>query len=786
GKVETALVKREIGARDLERYHFNLRNMKRLCYRIAGSDGSVAAVQREIYDVYVLPFRNPEDQKIVKEIIHSVIPDRAEESSVRISVGGDAISIGHAILKPAVIDRARIEDSFNHFPPVESRLPLLASIARSVEMHENVLLESDADVEPEEYAEFFARMMGAELTVVHLSRGMHTSDVLGGLKPVRDRELEWVDGPITRAVRNGHYLLIRGLEAAGPELVEKLNMLLDDARALLLPPEAGEREPLLLKENSVIFAVKVFRNTKSITTISRAFRNRFSSVIVGATQDPVSLEDIVLSALDSDESARDLAARMVQFHLKIRDHAEKREIGSANIQPYMYGLTNLHRWASLLVGSNPESGEDLKAIVIRSAGISYLNEISDPMEREKMYQALERILSGLPLDELSQNADALKKKHLIKRTTFQKKIDWDPSQHFREANTGRAQRKLTGQELKKGVRINTPETGGNTKEGPDAWYGQDTQGNRGQGEPGHGGGGWGYRTEELYQEFLKKRRALWEYNIGVSLQDFHEVFGSEIERVVIDFDRLLDPRSDIHRRYQNHGSRVDGRRYLAYISGKGDGRVFDKTTVVLERDRLKGVEIIFAVNKGRRIFNFEYSIATLVSILSSTIILSNHKVPVAACGYSDLKNQKKDIDLMWFKNLDDPYTNQEEEHLFSGLARDWHGDTVPEADVLVSLADSFSAAATTRILVMLSDFRGSRAKMKLEDTVASKESVDLKQMTEQMEKRDIHFLGVGLGPKSLAEYFFPEHLSVGGENYANLPILLSNKLSEMIHRYHRS
>jgi Xaa-Pro aminopeptidase len=86
-------------------------------------------------------------------------------------------------------------------------------------------------------------------------------------------------------------------------------MLLDDARALLLPPEAGEREPLLLKENSVIFAVKVFRNTKSITTISRAFRNRFSSVIVGATQDPVSLEDIVLSALDSDESARDLAAR---------------------------------------------------------------------------------------------------------------------------------------------------------------------------------------------------------------------------------------------------------------------------------------------------------------------------------------------------------------------------------------------------------------------------------------------------------------------------------------------
>lgn len=781
-KVELALLKREIGTRDLERYHFNLRNMNRLCRRLAGVKDP-ERIQRELYDIYVLPFQKEEDRAAVRELVHSVIPERYAESEIKVAVGSDRMGAGHAALSIAGPDAA--EQALEAFPPVQSRLSTLASVARAVEMRENVLLESDSDVEPEDYADFFSTVLGTPLTIVHLSRGMHTSDVLGGLKPAGEKELAWVDGPLTRAIRRGEIILIRGLEAAGPELVEKLNMLLDDARALMLPPESGETEPLVLKDSSVIFAVKVFRATRSTTTISRAFRNRFTTLVVEPIADRESLEEIALHllGLDSTDAGADLARRLVQFHLKIRENADKREIGSGNIQPYVYGLTNLSRLVRLITANEEEGLHDR---IVRAASIAYLNEISDPVERQKTYQMLTRILQDMPVEEIASEMKAVKKKRLIQKQAFQKKIDWDPAKHFREPNTGRAQRKLTGDNLKRGVRIDTPETGGNTKEGPDAWYGEDTAGNMGQGEPGAGGGGWGYRTEELYQEFLKKRRALWEYNLGVSLKDFHEVFGPEIDRVVIDFDRLLDPRSEIQRRYQSHGSRVDGRRYLAYIKGKGDGRVFDKTVVHHERDRLKGVEIIFAVNKGRRIFNFEYSIATLVSILSTTMILSNHNVPVAACGYSDLTNHKKDIDLLWFKGLEEEYNNASEESLFAGLSRDWHGDTISEADVLLTLADSFSSAATTKILVILSDFRGARAKMRLEDSVATREAQDLEDMIDRLGRRDIHLLGVGLGPKSLSDYFFPESLSVGGENYANLPVLLSGKISEMIHRYHTS
>ncbi|MCB1320551.1 MAG: ATPase, partial [Leptospiraceae bacterium] len=321
---------------------------------------------------------------------------------------------------------------------------------------------------------------------------------------------------------------------------------------------------------------------------------------------------------------------------------------------------------------------------------------------------------------------------------------------------------------------------------PDAWYGSDTQGNKGQGEPGAGGGAWGYRTEELYREFLKKRRALWEYNMGVTLEDFKDTFEAEIQRVTIDFDRLLDPQVDITRRYMPQGSRIDARRYLAYLNGKGDGRVFDRTTVNVDEDRLKGVEIIFAVNKGRRIFNFEYSIATLVAIMSCSIILQGHELPFGVCGYSDLTNMKTAIDLSWFKKLEEDFDNAREEELFYGLARDWHGDTVPEFQLLDDMAESFSPDARTRILVIVSDFRGSRAKVTFEKDLNNEETYRLKETVERLSNRGVILLGVGVGARAISDYVFTESLQVGGENFANLPALMAGRVTELIHKHHNA
>ncbi len=811
-RVEEQIITRKLGQKDLERYHFNLRNLNRLAARIVDNADEP---DQELLDIYLRTFRVDEDRNLVREIVQEEltnvgegetaysIPANPDEREIEINVDSESrrIAIGRAVLQAPEPSNGRgfreiVEDGMRRFPPVTSRRHILEAIARGIQMGENVLLESHPDVEPENYIEFFCDILGVELTTITLSRGMHTADILGGLKPKPDvvmddgaaatESVRWVDGPLTEAVRKGGFILLKGLEAAGPELVEKLNMLTDDARALMLPPESGSTEPLLLKEDARVFGIKYFRTQRSTPSISRAFRNRFSCLTVTAVTDEESLKEIVMGVLGLQEE-NDAVRTMTGFHRLIRERSRTREIGAGNLQPYQFGLTNLERWGEHIVHTlNGESDEDLQTILLRGAAIAYINEISDPVERDKTAEILMNILAKVELDELLDPIKEGVKKKSIKSKTYSKKINWDQQAHFREANTGKAEFKMNGRELKQGVNINTPETGGNTKEGEDAWYGSDTQGNKGQGEPGGGGGAWGYRTDELYKEFLKKRKALWEYNLGVSLRDFKETFGPEIDRVVIDFDRLVDPKIDINRRYLSQGSRLDARRYLSYLAGKGDGRVFDKTSVTVEEDRLKGVEIGFALNKGRRIYNFDYSIATLVAIMSCGAILDNHSIPFGVVGYSDLKNDKRTIDLTWFKDLEVDYTMDAEETLFDGLAENWHGDTIAEASILDEMRDRFTPHARTRILILISDFRGPRGKVDIQKDLESPEARELKKGIDRLADQGVVSLGVGVGPRHIAEHLFHESLQIGGENFANLPALLANTVTELIHRHHNA
>lgn len=806
-RVEGLIVQRKLGTKDLERYHFNLRNLSRLALRLAGGSD----VSAEVRDIYVAPFRIPADREAVETILAEELTGAGEGAvaySVSAKTDGQVIElgfdsktarmrIGRAQLQGSGESfRDRVEAAMAAFPPVPARREVLEAMARSVECAENILLESHPDVEPEDYVAFFAQLMGRPLTSITLSRGMHTADILGGLKPAASETqgdstrvadaVRWVDGPLTAAVRRGDYVLLKGLEAAGPELVEKLNMLTDDARALALPPESGAVEPLILADEARIFGIKYFRTQRSTPSISRAFRNRFSALTVFPITDEESLREIAAARLGVGTESQ-IVQILTTFHRLLREKAGKREIGAENLQPYQFGLTNLLRACDhLVLALEEENREASDELLLRATGVAYINEVSDPVERQRAVELLRKLMSGVELDAEFETAAQSRKKKAIKHSTPARKINWDQEAHFREPNTGKAKFKINGRALKKGIDINTPETGGNTKEGPDAWYGSDTQGNMGQGEPGAGGGAWGYRTEELYQAFLKKRKILWDYNVGVDLKDFQELFGAEIERVAIDFDHLLDPRIDIHRRYMTQGSRLDARRYLSYVAGRGDGRVFDKTSVTVEDDRLKGVEIVIALNKGRRIFNFEYSVATLVAIMSLAIILNNHQIPCAVAGYSDLKNDKRTIDINWFKEMLADYGPEAEEQLFYGLATDWFGDTVPEGQILDELVAHFTPGARTRIVVLLSDFRGARAKVTMQKDLDSEDSYNLRQAAERLGKQGVILLGTGVGPRAIADVLFGESLQISGEAFPHLPALLAGRVTELIHRHHNA
>jgi hypothetical protein len=778
-ETEKRILTGKLGRMDLEKYHFNLRTLKRLCARLMHFNSNDKAILvREFHQIYVDSFRNPEDRAFQWDLIRvelSLMEKEYKNPIIKLDLNSNTFYCNDKVLP--ILDSEKVKSLLNSVPMTEEVLQFIDKITTCMVMKENILIEYSEEDDPLYLYDLVTGLSGNIVESVNLCKGIHTSDIIGGLKPVNQNEIQWIDGPLSRGIRNNAMIAITSLEAAGAELVEKLNMLTDDARSLLLPPESGERQPIALKENSSVFAFKQFRKSKSTNTISRAFRNRFTAVLFPEFKNLESLEKVLEFYLPYSE----LNQFMADFHLRIRGMSERRVIGSANLSPYIFGITNLVNWAKHILKYNRN---DLNDIIFRGARISYTNQIYDPKERFDLERTLIKGIEQKKLPhDLTQKIEE-KKKTLTVSTDIEKKVWWDAELHKRDANTGKAKIQATGNPLKKGIEINTPETGGSTKEGADAWYGKETRGNKGQGEPAGGGGAWGYRTEELYKQFLSKRKILWSYSMPVSRKEFIDVFGKELENVEMNLEKLFDPEIDINRIYDQRGKRIDARKYISFQSGKGDIKVFDKTIIAKKDEKLKGVEVVFLVSKSRRIFNFEYSVVVLSALITSSIILADHEVDFSIYTYSDLNNKKDRIDLIQLKRFEEEYSPEKEEEIFSSLTTAWQGDSVHEFLLLEDIEKYFSNDSTTRILVMISDFRGQRGKATVDAELSSYENRKLKEQILRVSNKSYIPLGVGMGSRYIAEELFGDSIQITSENFSNMPNLLGTEISKLILTHH--
>ncbi|HRP68583.1 MAG TPA: AAA family ATPase [Turneriella sp.] len=830
--LETAIWKNELAKEDLEHYHFNLRTAQRFMNRAlvaSVADANTPVFRDLLFTFYVEVFRLEADRENALKIIAQVLTyDWAQlKGDYEIS----RVSTAHGAYNNQVDLRGEDKKLLSqlYFPLTSTRQTILEKMHASLTANDNLLLEGDDAARILELCHRYcdAYQKNQRVTEVFLSRGMHTSDIIGALRPhlhggigsgagmdaigapamlhggigsgagmdaigapPERQRVKWIDGPLTAALRRGDLIILENIDAAGSELVEKLNMLLDHAGRLALPPEA-EGESILKKEgNCRIIAIKRTRRSRNQQTISRALRNRFFNMYVPVVEAQSEVQEIVALALDNEfgEDASPLrksfVLKLALFHGKADDAAREKKVGASLAESIRYREENLLRLLGhvghAIVPSQRErglGGEGAEEILKRGVDIYYAGILSDAEERLFIRRLFERIFADMPWEDMFTTLSEGKKKILSKGKKRNKEInppDWDKAKHFREANTGKAQKRLSGEDLKKGIRIDTPETGGNTKEGPDAWYGSDTQGNGGQGEPAGGGGAWGYRNEALFEAFLKKYKPKWEYHMGYSLADFYDVFGKMLSELQMDLENALDAEPEIERRLLSEGHRVDARRYITYQAYAGNDRIFDHTRIRHVENKLKGVEFIFMLAKGRRMFNFKAALSAVVALQSCAEILFDRKIPIKVFGYSDFDNMKRAIDINRYLATEGESPSHEEKvALFDSMTDHWNGDTVDESQVLRHAAQEFSPEATTKFVVMVSDFRGHRARAELQKEILSHQSQDLKNLGEEYERQNIHVLAVQTGTRSIAEHLFKESLWIHEETFASAPILLA-------------
>ena len=792
--LEASIWKNELAKDDLEHYHFNLRTAQRFMNRavVAGlSDVNQPGFRDLVFTFYTEIFRLGTDREVAMKIAAEILGYDLGQLNRDYNIYTSAAPL-HNIETYTEAGAAAPTRMF--FPVTHIRAAILDKMEASLTANDNLLIEGDDAARILELCHIYAGMANRPITEIFLSRGMHTSDIIGALRP-HGSSVKWVDGPLTAALRRGDLIVLENIDAAGSELVEKLNMLLDHAGRLALPPEA-EGEAILKKEGDCrIIAIKRTRKSRSQQTISRALRNRFFSMHVPVLENQQTMAEIIALTLahefgeDTSPLRADLVRRLSLFHTKADEAAREKKVGENLAEVIRYREEHLLR----LIGhtaryvESPESGLE---IMKRGVDIYYAGLLVGNDDRTFIRRLFDRIFAEMPWEDMFASLAEGKKKILTQlRKRVDKKIvppDWDKAKHFREANTGKAQKRLNGQELKKGLRIDTPETGGNIKEGPDAWYGSDTQGNGGQGEPAGGGGAWGTRTDELFQAFLKKYKPKWEYHMGYSLEDFYDVFGKMLSELQMDLENALDAEPEIERRLMAQGHRVDARRYITYQAYAGNDRIFDRTRILHSENKLKGVEFIFVLAKGRRMFNFKAAVSAIIAVQSAAEILFDRKIPVKVFGYSDFENMKHSIDINRFISTEgESPTHEEKVSLFENMTDNWNGDTIEESQVLRYAAEQFSPEATTKFVVMVSDFRGHRARAELKKEILSPPSQELKELGEEYARQNIHVLAVQTGTRSIAEHLFKEWLWIHEETFEQAPVLLSDAIKNLILRYHR-
>ena len=800
--VEAGIREGKIAKESLEHYHFNLRNEQRFFRRIQyvlSINNSSKPIQipedvfwNHIFLFYINSFPKHHDQTKVFNFLQELSGDSNSVFRQRYKHYLKTFE-EKQVSKSIVVD----QETFYQSDPLlitPTRNIALNQIEASLESKENLLIEAEEGVRVSELVMFLARIKKVPIRYLCLSKGMHTSDLIGALRPSdkKNDQIAWIDGPLVEGLRTEEWILLENIEVAGNELIEKLNMLLDDASQLTLPPEANEAV-IFKKGNARIIIVKYFRATRSQATVSRAFRNRFFSLILPQIPDSeliVSLQicfkAFLPDVLESEEIEQ-MLFQMVEFHKAMNLAILSKTIGKHIPDVSLYQEENLLRWLKHLYLWLHNKESNIRDILFSGCEVHYLSSLPTQEDRIWGKKLLEQICAGISIDKIQKQLLSSKKKMISSKTSKTKgKITWDPARHFRKPNTGKAKLKMSGKDLKKGININTPETGGSTKEGPDAWYGQDTFGNKGVGVPQGGGGAWGYRTQEIFEEFLKKYKPVGSYDMGIGLKDFYNTFGKMLEEIQLDLDNYLLNNFYVNRDYTSRGSRVEIRKYIQFLANNGNDKVFLKTNIDSHENKLKGLEFVFLINKGRRLFNFNYSVASLVALQSAIEVLSDKKVPVRVLGYSDIENSRYSIHIEEYtRGMDTTnLSNIQKEEIFSSMVNGWHGDTIEEYCVIENIGQFFSIDATTRYVICLSDFRGHRARQNIHWEINKLENRKLRNLISNYSRSNYVFLGIQIGTRNLAEHIFEHSVWIHQDNFDSAPLLLAGKLQNLISRYH--
>ncbi|MBE8432163.1 AAA family ATPase, partial [Leptospira interrogans serovar Pomona] len=163
-ETETRVVTGKLGKGDLEKYHFNIRNLKKLCNRFLGLKADTSELQfREFWNFYVEPFRKKEDRDFQIELLLSesglkVVPE-LPEPSFQVHKGFLYCNDKEIPIR----DEDKAKRLLSEVPlPLKLR-EFSERVFTAIQFQENVLIEYSEEQDPQILLPLFAEISGLPL-----------------------------------------------------------------------------------------------------------------------------------------------------------------------------------------------------------------------------------------------------------------------------------------------------------------------------------------------------------------------------------------------------------------------------------------------------------------------------------------------------------------------------------------------------------------------------------------------------------------------------------------------
>lgn len=177
-----------------------------------------------------------------------------------------------------------------------------------------LLLKGPTGTGKSRFVEFMAEKLGKKLYTVACHEETSSTDLIGRYI-IKGNETVWIDGPMTKAVKEGAFLYLDEIAEARPDIIVALHSLTDHRRTLFIDKTG---DTVVADENFMLIATYNPGYQKGFKELKPSTRQRFISLSFNYPDNELEKEILIGETGVDDEVAK----KLVKLGSKIRNLTE--------------------------------------------------------------------------------------------------------------------------------------------------------------------------------------------------------------------------------------------------------------------------------------------------------------------------------------------------------------------------------------------------------------------------------------------------------------------------------